>query len=882
MKKTLYSAILFLSACLFQSHLNAQILHAESFDANQFLPTGWATVGTAPDWARSTTFSAPLVGTPHSGAGMARMRNQSNSTAALTESIATPVFDLTGRGTNIVPVSFWIYRDSLVPANIDSLGVFVNTAANLTGATKIGTVARNRSVNVPDTKATNGWYQYTFNIPASFAGASNFVIFQGTVYGPTASARRIYVDDIEWTEFPPVCSGTPTGGVITASSTLFCGGSGSADLTLTGASSGTGISYQWFTSSNQSGPYIPIGSNSTAALTGTLNANQYYYNMVTCAGSALSASSDTLMITVNPNPNPVVTISMANDTICRFDTLNLTASGASTYHWSTNANPNLSTSATATDVPLNTTTYTVIGTDALGCPSQPTTQTIVVGRRPTINAFNNSNVTVCSGGSSTLTVNATSGVGGGGGGGVTLAYQWNPNVGTTNSVTVSPTTTTLYTVTVVGQFGCSTTDTTTVNVNPNAISPIISVTPDSVNFCQGTTGNTVDLTASSNVTGATYSWTASAGPPITATAAAAYTANVGNNTVTYTVTGTDPANGCYSSASATIYVRPVPNVNLVSQNTTVCLNGSAVLFTQVTNTQGTPANTYTYDWTPTATNAQVITYAPTATGYVYVTVTSPYGCSNNDSLMVTIDNTLTSPSLTLAASTNLMCSDNMSPVLLTATTDAVGASYAWTPNFINQNIDTITVNPQNSTNYSVTVTDQNGCTTASSTSVVISPAPVAGFTSTNLPTLEVSFTNSSTNATTYAWDFGDGYTSNVTNPVHGYFTSGTFTVTLIATNADGCDDTTSTTIQAQTTGLDELATSFLLYPNPTNGWLTIQNAHQTNGTIHIFSATGTNVLITSFSGSDAHVDLTDLNRGIYFVQITNDLGQMSTHRVVKQ
>ncbi|MEY4289405.1 MAG: hypothetical protein RLZZ30_1493, partial [Bacteroidota bacterium] len=785
----------------------------------------------------------------------------------------------------------WIYRDSLVPANIDSLGVFVNTTASLTGATKIGTVARNRNVNVPDTKATNGWYQYTFNIPAAFAGASNYVIFQGTVYGPTATARRvygptatarrIYLDDVAWSEFPPVCAGAPTGGTISSTSTLFCGGSGSATLTLNGASTGTGISYQWYTSATANGPFVAIGSNSTTALTGTLNANQYYYNMVTCAGSGQSSSSDTLMITVNPNPAPVVTISMANDTICRFDTLNLTASGASTYQWSTPANPNLSTSATATDVPLNTTTYTVVGTDALGCPSQPTTQTIVVGRRPTINAFNNSNVTVCSGGSSTLTVNATSGVGGGGGGGVTLAYQWNPNVGTTNTVTVSPTVTTLYTVTVVGQFGCSTTDTTTVNVNPNAISPIISVTPDSVNFCQGTTGNTVDLTASSNVTGATYSWSASAGPPITATTGT-YTANVGNNTITYTVTGTDPANGCYSSASATIYVRPVPNVNLVSQNTTVCLNGSAVLFTQLTNTQGTPANTYTYDWTPAATNTQMITYAPTATGYVYVNVTSPFGCTNNDSLLVTIDNTLTSPSLTLAASSNLMCSDNLSPVLLTATTDAVGASYAWTPNFINQNIDTITVNPQNSTNYSVTVTDQNGCTTAASTYVIISPAPVAGFTSANLPTLEVGFTNTSTNATTYAWDFGDGFTSNQANPIHGYFTSGSFTVTLIATNADGCDDTTSMTIQAQTTGLDELTSAFVLYPNPTNGLLNIQNVNHTNGTIQLFSTTGTLVLQTSLTSSNTQLDVTNLNRGVYFLQITNEFGQSSTHRVVKQ
>jgi PKD repeat protein len=247
-----------------------------------------------------------------------------------------------------------------------------------------------------------------------------------------------------------------------------------------------------------------------------------------------------------------------------------------------------------------------------------------------------------------------------------------------------------------------------------------------------------------------------------------------------------------------------------------------------------------------------------------------------------VDNTLTSPSLTLAASTNLMCSDNLSPVLLTATTDAVGASYAWTPNFINQNIDTITVNPQNSTNYSVTVTDQNGCITAASTAVIISPAPVAGFTSANLPTLEVGFTNTSTNATTYAWDFGDGFTSNQANPIHGYFTSGSFTVTLIATNADGCDDTTSMTIQAQTTGLDELTSAFVLYPNPTNGLLNIQNVNHTNGTIQLFSTTGTLVLQTSLTSSNTQLDVTNLNRGVYFLQITNEFGQSSTHRVVKQ
>ena len=50
------------------------------------------------------------------------------------------------------------------------------------------------------------------------------------------------------------------------------------------------------------------------------------------------------------------------------------------------------------------------------------------------------------------------------------------------------------------------------------------------------------------------------------------------------------------------------------------------------------------------------------------------------------------------------------------------------------------------------------------------------------------FTNSSTGAATYLWDFGDGTTSTQTNPTHSYSLSGSFTVTLIATNTFGCQD----------------------------------------------------------------------------------------------
>lgn len=59
--------------------------------------------------------------------------------------------------------------------------------------------------------------------------------------------------------------------------------------------------------------------------------------------------------------------------------------------------------------------------------------------------------------------------------------------------------------------------------------------------------------------------------------------------------------------------------------------------------------------------------------------------------------------------------------------------------------------------------------------------PVAGFTFV-VNELEVTFSNSSTDATSYTWDFGDSNTTTSTNPVHTYSTSGTYQVKLTASN----------------------------------------------------------------------------------------------------
>ena len=51
--------------------------------------------------------------------------------------------------------------------------------------------------------------------------------------------------------------------------------------------------------------------------------------------------------------------------------------------------------------------------------------------------------------------------------------------------------------------------------------------------------------------------------------------------------------------------------------------------------------------------------------------------------------------------------------------------------------------------------------------------------------VEIEFVNQSQWATTYLWDFGDGYVSTKENPTHFYYDVGTFTIRLQATGPGG-------------------------------------------------------------------------------------------------
>jgi PKD repeat protein len=74
------------------------------------------------------------------------------------------------------------------------------------------------------------------------------------------------------------------------------------------------------------------------------------------------------------------------------------------------------------------------------------------------------------------------------------------------------------------------------------------------------------------------------------------------------------------------------------------------------------------------------------------------------------------------------------------------------------------------------------------------PKPVAGFTPSKTSAMvgeEIQFSNTSTDATSYAWSFGDGTTSTSESPTKTYDAAGTYTVSLSATGAGGTASSTA-------------------------------------------------------------------------------------------
>ena len=177
-------------------------------------------------------------------------------------------------------------------------------------------------------------------------------------------------------------------------------------------------------------------------------------------------------------------------------------------------------------------------------------------------------------------------------------------------------------------------------------------------------------------------------------------------------------------------------------------------------------------------------------GYFDVTNLSTQGFNpvQNDAALIGIE-PLTPYSIAVASSSPSICPSTSTTLSVTG---PASATYTWTPTtgLSCTTCATPTASPASTTLYTVKA-DSAGVIVSSSIAVTVTSAVRAGFNFTVVPSCSlpqsVAFTNSSSNATTYTWDFGDGTTGINATPVHSYSATGSYTVKLYATNSCGVD-----------------------------------------------------------------------------------------------
>jgi gliding motility-associated-like protein len=209
---------------------------------------------------------------------------------------------------------------------------------------------------------------------------------------------------------------------------------------------------------------------------------------------------------------------------------------------------------------------------------------------------------------------------------------------------------------------------------------------------------------------------------------------------------------------------------------------------------GTPsggAGTYTYVWTNAAGETidtdSLTEVVPSASTSYTITVTDQ--C--NETVTETISYTITSPPLTLTMSPGVViCPGDPAIVSVTAQGGYGQYYYLWTHS--NETTPSITVNPQQTTTYTVIVSDECQTFTVEGSSTVTVSRPNANFiisSHTLFEDLPITFQNLTQGGVSYQWTFGDGQQSTDVHPNNTYSTPGTYLVMLVATNEIGCQDT---------------------------------------------------------------------------------------------
>jgi len=531
-----------------------------------------------------------------------------------------------------------------------------------------------------------------------------------------------------------------------------CGsGNGSATAAANG---GTGaLTYNW--SNSESGTKDSLLSASTYTLT------------VTDANSCSTSQS----ITINNNGGPSISSITSVDEKCKGDkngtaTVNISGGGSPyTYSWSTGSS-SITANTQATINNLQSDVYTVTIIDAANCK---VISTVAITDPPAVLVSAPLvNTATCGNSNGSASISATGGTG-------TLNYSWSNFVnGPTNTGLSSGT----YIVSVTDANGCSATQTALISNSP---APVITALTSTSVLCNG--GNSGSAVVAATGTGTlTYSWSNSqSGNTATALSAA-----------TYIITVTD-ANGCQAISSVVITQPSLLTISNISTTSSSCNKNDGTATASIT---GGTAN-YTYSW---SNGASVVSSNSSAAdnglgaGTYAITITDNNGCSLNNPFVI---NSTNGPTATTSITGIIKCNGQTGSIAALTSGGTGPYTYSWSSgastftSSLNNSVTSLVANT-----YTVTVTDNNGCTNTSD--ITLTQPALLAVTATGTPSscggingIATAVAGGGVFSYTYSWSNDSIAMSNLKSQITN-LPPGTYSVTI--TDGNGCTESSTTIV----------------------------------------------------------------------------------------
>lgn len=444
-------------------------------------------------------------------------------------------------------------------------------------------------------------------------------------------------------------------------------------------------------------------------------------------------------------------------------------------------------------------------------------------------------------------------------------------------------------------------------------------------FTTNISGNIATFVNTSTGNGTlSYTWSFGDGTGSTDTNPTHTYASPGTYNVCLTATNTMPdGTSCSQTVCQTIIINP-PTTCTATPNFCVTLNNNIATFANSSTGNGTLSYLWEFGDGTTSTAANPSKSYPSAGGNftvcLTVTTTLPDGtkCCQKCCKTITINPTCT-------ASANFRFTVNGTSVSF-SNTSATGQTYLWT--FGNGNTSTSYTPPTQ--NYApgtyqvcleATRTNTIGnCSKTVCKTIVIDPPcnliarfrPTLCLNSNTVIFNNFTITNTTGTTATYLWEFGDGNSSNAQSPSHTYTTAGTYTVCLtVSMNNNTCRSRVCQVIKVEPSicnnncvpsnmiapndeGYQEApankalneGSDLQIVPNPADEmiWISLPEKVGEGQLIEVFDMQGKLVASTQAANPATATELSvhELAKGMYFVKVTDDSGQIHTSKLIKE